>query len=425
METHYDILGISKDASRAEIRMAANRLAHRYHSDTSTDGTTDSRYQKVIEAKAVLTNQKKREAYDRSVFGKEYDDTPEAPTFSFAGLARSDFLRKARGNIKAGTRKETFIGSRRSRRLMFQITLALSLGTFGASLLSWISAVFFKLSLVAEPVSAVIENTAGIILLVAVSAFRAYCLGRLRTATSFVFALLMFFVFASTASNGVFALLYLLLSASSFLLMLSRSRPSTVPEARKDNRVPASEAFVNSRKVFGDDEFKNTDDPISEPLRRETAKALGSLIGSSNIDNAKVFHRVERGSDVVADHVIVSGDDIILVGSASVDPGKADPQKVLEGQCRVYTPGLIYMRNSIRNLRAEFPRSRVRGIVLVVSQNGTVLLDQTDSGEVSVVTPPHLAYALGVSIARNQTPVNLDISGYMFRNCISRRPTEV
>lgn len=425
MSTHYDTLGVSRTATRAEIRRAANKLARRYHSDTSTSGKTDSRYQDVIEAKAVLTNQKKREAYDRSVFGTHYTETPDPPTFSFAGLAQSDFLREAREGVRVKDRKEPFIGSINSRRQMLRITLLLGLMTVGASLLSWISAVYLHLSLVANPRSEIVSNLIGVNLIVWISVFRAYSLGRLRVGVSAAIAIVSFLLFASTSSNGVFTLSYLLLCASSFLLMLTRARPRTTEAKRKSRRIPASEKYMMFSQVFGDDQFSRSPDPISEPLCRETAQSLALLISSSDLSNTKVFNRIEN-DDVLADHVILSGSDIILVGSASVNAGTVDPNKMLDGACRIFTPGMTYMKKSLRNLRAEFPESKVRGIIVTVPYgDAPTSFEPSDLGDIAFCTPSDLAQTIGMRVARNQTPLDLDIAGYLLRSSISRSPSSI
>lgn len=420
MTTHYDLLGVSRSASRAEIRRAANRLARKYHSDTSENGRTDDRYQKVVEAKAVLTNQKRREAYDRSVFGDDYEETPAAPTFSFTSFFRSDFLRKAREGVKVEQRKEPFVGSLHARRMMLIATIVLGLVAFGTSLFSWFSAVFLGVSLVASPSSAIIENLIGIIVLVAVSIFRTYWLGRLRTGVSFAVAFASFLLFASTSTNGLFASAYFLLSGAAFLLMLTRSRPSSTVERRADSRVPAREDFIKARSVFGDDRFSQTDDPISEPLRRETGRLLSSMIHSADIDNSKVFNRVEN-ADVVADHVVLSGSDIILVASAQADHFGL-LSEVSGDDCRVFTPGAAHMRNSIRNLRMEFPRSRVRGVLVVAStEEKPQTVHQERSGEIHLCSPDILDRVIGSTVAKNSQPVDLDIAGYLLRSCTPRQ----
>ncbi len=66
MEDYYKILGVSKDASKEEIKKAYRKLAHKHHPDKGGDEAT---FKKISEAYHVLSNEKKRAEYDR--FGKE------------------------------------------------------------------------------------------------------------------------------------------------------------------------------------------------------------------------------------------------------------------------------------------------------------------------------------------------------------------
>jgi molecular chaperone DnaJ len=64
--THYEVLGVDRDASTADIRAAFRRLARAHHPDTSTSGSTDS-LATVNEAWRVLGDPVLRRAYDRSL----------------------------------------------------------------------------------------------------------------------------------------------------------------------------------------------------------------------------------------------------------------------------------------------------------------------------------------------------------------------
>ncbi len=65
MEDYYKILGVSKSASKDEIKKAYRKLAHKHHPDKGGDEKT---FKKISEAYQVLSNESKREQYDR--FGK-------------------------------------------------------------------------------------------------------------------------------------------------------------------------------------------------------------------------------------------------------------------------------------------------------------------------------------------------------------------
>jgi len=59
----YDILGVSRTASAADIKKAYRTLAHQYHPDKK--GGDEARFKEVNEAYQTLSNAKKKESYDR------------------------------------------------------------------------------------------------------------------------------------------------------------------------------------------------------------------------------------------------------------------------------------------------------------------------------------------------------------------------
>src|SRR5947207_2225656 len=73
-EDFYQILGIKRDAKPEEIKKAYRRLARKYHPDVNPgDKSAEERFKRITEAHEVLSDPKKRQAYDR--FG-QYSDTP-------------------------------------------------------------------------------------------------------------------------------------------------------------------------------------------------------------------------------------------------------------------------------------------------------------------------------------------------------------
>jgi molecular chaperone DnaJ len=69
---YYAALGVSKDASQAEIKKAYRRLARELHPDTNPgDAKAETRFKEVSEAYGVLSDDARRREYDeaRSLFG--------------------------------------------------------------------------------------------------------------------------------------------------------------------------------------------------------------------------------------------------------------------------------------------------------------------------------------------------------------------
>jgi molecular chaperone DnaJ len=73
---YYELLGVSRTASDAEIKSAFRTLAREIHPDVSAEPDAERRFRDVAEAFEVLSDPERRATYDR--FGK-------------AGLARGGF----------------------------------------------------------------------------------------------------------------------------------------------------------------------------------------------------------------------------------------------------------------------------------------------------------------------------------------------
>lgn len=62
---YYEVLGVSKDASEAEIKSAFRKLAKKYHPDVSKEPAAAEKFKEVQEAYSVLSDETKRRQYDQ------------------------------------------------------------------------------------------------------------------------------------------------------------------------------------------------------------------------------------------------------------------------------------------------------------------------------------------------------------------------
>ncbi len=62
---YYDVLGVSRQASKQEIKRAFRVLARKYHPDVSDEPDAEERFKEINEAYEVLSDDQKRARYDR------------------------------------------------------------------------------------------------------------------------------------------------------------------------------------------------------------------------------------------------------------------------------------------------------------------------------------------------------------------------
>ena len=86
---YYEVLGVSKTATDAEIKSAFRKLAKKYHPDVSKDENAAEKFKEVQEAYAVLSDPEKRKKYDQ--FGHSAFQNNGGGAGGFQGFDGFDF----------------------------------------------------------------------------------------------------------------------------------------------------------------------------------------------------------------------------------------------------------------------------------------------------------------------------------------------
>ncbi|KAG1885618.1 hypothetical protein F4604DRAFT_1727170 [Suillus subluteus] len=101
----YQVLGVKKDASPAEIKKTYFALARKYHPDTNPDKGAQEKFVEIQEAYDILKDEKKKAAYD------QYGAASQQPGFDPNAFARNPFSGSASGFGGFGDFSEAFGGS--------------------------------------------------------------------------------------------------------------------------------------------------------------------------------------------------------------------------------------------------------------------------------------------------------------------------
>jgi molecular chaperone DnaJ len=105
-QDYYGVMGVSRSASKEELRKAYRKLARKYHPDLNPgDKAAEERFKRVQEAYDVLSDPKKRQMYDQLGYYSEHGPQPgpggpqPGPGMDFGGF---DFSEGPAGQPGAG-----------------------------------------------------------------------------------------------------------------------------------------------------------------------------------------------------------------------------------------------------------------------------------------------------------------------------------
>lgn len=158
-EDYYQILGVRRDASQAEIQKAYRELARKYHPDMNPgDKDAKKKFQRIQNAFEVLNDPKKREMYDR--YGSSFEtrgagrpgagatwSTGPGAEFSFEDIDLNQFFGERFGGAGidlgeiftqfrrgASTRSRTSTRQRRGADLEHEITIPFATAVTGGEI---------------------------------------------------------------------------------------------------------------------------------------------------------------------------------------------------------------------------------------------------------------------------------------------------
>jgi molecular chaperone DnaJ len=137
---YYNVLGVDKSATKADIKKAYKKLAKKYHPDISQEADAETKFKEINEAAAVLGDDQKRAQYDQygaegmkysnNMGGFDFSDFMRGGGFDFDDIFDSFFGGGNRGDIfgRGGRSRQN-----RGRNLRFDIEIDLKEAAFGVT----------------------------------------------------------------------------------------------------------------------------------------------------------------------------------------------------------------------------------------------------------------------------------------------------
>ena len=122
-EDFYKLLGVERNASDAEIKKSYRRLAMKYHPDRNKDNQAEAeaKFKQIKEAYEVLSDPKKRSAYDQ--FGHAGVDQSMGGRGGFGAEGFSDIFGDVFGDIFGGGRTRSSVQRGADLRYNLELTL--------------------------------------------------------------------------------------------------------------------------------------------------------------------------------------------------------------------------------------------------------------------------------------------------------------
>lgn len=132
---YYEVLGVTKTATDAEIKSAFRKLAKEYHPDVSKDPNAETKFKEIQEAYAVLSDSSKRQQYDQfghDAFQGAAGGGYGAGGFDFSGFDFGDIFSDIFGSsFGFGGSSRNSSRARKGRDLAMKMHLSFEEAAFG------------------------------------------------------------------------------------------------------------------------------------------------------------------------------------------------------------------------------------------------------------------------------------------------------
>lgn len=131
---YYEVLGVDKNASEADIKSAFRKLAKKYHPDVSKEENAAEKFKEAQEAYAVLSDPEKRKQYDQ--FGHNAFNTAGGGFSGFDGFdfgSMSDIFEDLFGGMgfSSGRSRKNSNAPRKGNDVLYRLTIDFEEAVYG------------------------------------------------------------------------------------------------------------------------------------------------------------------------------------------------------------------------------------------------------------------------------------------------------
>lgn len=129
---YYEVLGVPKTATEAEIKKAFRTTAKKYHPDIHPgDKECEEKFKEAQEAYAVLSDEEKRRQYDQ--FGHAAFDGSAGGGFDFSGMDMGDIFGDLFGDFFGGGSRRSNNGPAQGASVRLSVRITFEEAIFGCS----------------------------------------------------------------------------------------------------------------------------------------------------------------------------------------------------------------------------------------------------------------------------------------------------